>query len=209
MYSEGMALIIPPGYGHVIHSLRWANDPEPMAITYGIKLGAGATPENANFFAGQLGSAFTTMQSSMHNVLTHTGVEVTLQIGPESNPPIVGVSAVTFTGGGNEAGVLPQNSSYLWHKRSSLGGRGGRGRMFFPAVPEGQSDNLGNLSASTIANMGAQLETWRQGIVDIVEIDGMAILHDSLGANAGLLPPLVTLLQVDPRIATQRRRLRR
>ncbi|HST63361.1 MAG TPA: hypothetical protein VLK84_31915, partial [Longimicrobium sp.] len=148
-----MALVIPPGYAHVVHSLRWTGDAQPMAVTYGIWC-APALTTDANVLASQLAQAWIdnylpVMQTQVQLAQT----EVTLRATGESalDPPVIGVSSLSGAGAGAGA-VIPQNSAFLIHKRGATGGRGGRGRFYLPGVAESQVDANGTVDPAQVTS---------------------------------------------------------
>lgn len=204
-----MTLVIPAGYAHVVHSLLWTGDPEPMAVTYGVKLTA-AGVDAPDTIAGDLAAAFVAQPlTNMNSLLTLVSTEAKINV-VETEPEAYELGISTTGGAGGEAATcLPQNSAYLVHKRTGVGGRIGRGRMYIPGVHEAAADNLGNVSSGEIGEWNTKLTAWLAAIVAKPTIDYMCLLHDSEGIGAALLPYQVTALTLDPLIATQRRRLRK
>lgn len=199
-----MALVIPEGFAHVIHSISLAGDPEPMAITYGIAVEGTPTPNDLAAACFEFADALKTQMPSQY---TFSGTEVRWQDQAPPSPPVIGVDTQTAVGT-NASTVLPQNCSYLVHKRSTTGGRGGRGRFYLPGPLEGQTSPTGVLDVLVVSNFNTLLTAALAALVATPEVGQMVILHDSLGANAADNPVTVSALQCDPSIATQRRRLR-
>ncbi len=200
-----MALVIPVGYAHVLHSLLWAGDPEPMAVTYGLEVGVGETAEDvadvcANAWA-QLNPAVSTEVSLTQTVVRHN-------IGPAGAPPVVAVSTIS-TGGVAAGTLIPQNSAFLIHKRGPVGGRSGRGRFYVPGVREVAVGNTGVVNNDVRIDWNTRLATFLAQLNAAPEIAGMVVLHDSLSQFAGNPPAPVSTLLCDTVIATMRRRLRR
>jgi hypothetical protein len=208
MYPVAMALVIPVGSGQVLHSLKLLGDPEPMAVTYGIRV----EPDvgfDLNTMVAALKTAFdTTIKAQLSTAITHVQTELRFRLDPEPAGLNVAVSSSNTTG--SEAGAtLPQNSAYLVHKRTTTGGKGGRGRLYFPGVFEAAADTVGAVTAAEQAEWNTALGNWRTAIAAVTAVEGMVLFHDSAGAHADEPPYLVTSLTLDPIIATQRRRLRR
>lgn len=209
VYCVAMTLVIPLGYAHVVHSLRFSTDPEPMAITYGVDIDTPTFAGTANDIAEELADAaeaelFPIVSGAVSMVAT----EVRWQNTALPNPPVIGISSEAATGGDAASTILPQNSAYLVHKRTATGGRGGRGRMYIPGIDEAKVDNLGNITTAALGLWNTALDDWLAAIQATSSVVDMVVLHDSEGAHAGDDPRPVTDLQMDPRIATQRRRLR-
>jgi hypothetical protein len=199
-----MALVIPFGYAHVVHSIVQASDPEPMAMTYGVEAQAFTT---AAAIATDCANAFKEcMAEVFSNQFTLVSTEVVFQ-DVDPGPPSIGVSAISQIGAGTDP-VMPQNNAYLIHKRTATGGRSGRGRMFQPGVGEGAVNTIGQLTGAIQTALNTSYADLLADLAAAASIIGMVVLHDSLGAGALLPPYAVTSLIADPVISTQRRRLR-
>jgi hypothetical protein len=204
-----MTLVVPQDHASVIHSLKMVGDPENMAVTYGVLIDTAAPPASAGALAATLATAFKThVMPVMSTDLTLVNTEVSWQDTALPAPPVIGSSGITQAGSDGDP-LLPQNSAYLVHKRTSYGGRGGRGRMFLPGVRENEVDSIGAVTAGTVTTFNTALSNWLTAIFAAAGTDGMVLLHDSVGAFAAVAPYIVTGLNLDPVIATQRRRLRR
>lgn len=135
--------------------------------------------------------------------------DITLQVvrvkfGPNDTGPATEL-AVNLAGTSAGQGTSP-NVAYLVHKNTALGGRRGRGRMFYPGVNESGVDDAGNvLSASVTAYntaFAAYLTQMEAGGGDLV------VLH-APGNTSIPVPTPILSLTMDPKVATQRKRLRR
>jgi hypothetical protein len=201
-----MALIIPGGYGQVIHSLSLVNDPEPMAVTYGVKFDAQA-PADAQATVQGLHSVFNlSIFDIPHSSYTLQQTEMRYSVAELADPQVA-VVVLPIQGRGS-AQPLPQNCAVLFHKRSNSTGRRNRGRFFLPGMSEGAVDPAGRLNAGEVlafSNLGAEL---LDGVKQTASIAEMVILHSD-GVSTAPLPTVVTSIICDPVIATQRRRLRR
>lgn len=200
-----MALVIPFGFAHVVHSITQSGDAEPMAMTYGVEAQAFAS---AAAIATDCATAFKEVVSEIFsNQFTLTSTEVTFQ-DVDPGPPSIGVSSLSQVGPGTDP-VMPQNNAYLIHKRTAVGGRSGRGRMFMPGVGEGAVNTIGQLTGAIQTSINTSLADFLADLAAAGSVISMVILHDDSGAGAALPPYAVTSLTVDPVISTQRRRLRR
>lgn len=101
--------------------------------------------------------------------------------------------------------VTSQNVAFLLKKRAGVGGRHGRGRSFWPCVPEADVDPLGVVTAAALTRLQtmctAFLTAFRASAVTVTD---MTILPAAAGTGH-----VVTSLTPDGLVATQRRRLRR
>jgi hypothetical protein len=201
-------LIIPPGYAQILHSISLIGDAEPMAVTYGVQLTTGAAftdQANAQSLHTKFITAFDTQISNQYSL------ESTTLRRPDgetpTDPTFVGIHTQkeVFNGTDNP---LPQNCAWLIQKRSGLGGRRRRGRMYMPAPAETVVGATGIITAASVTAMQTQMNTWLASIAADNAFEGMVILHSS-GVSAVPTPTPVSQLVVDSRIATQRRRLRK
>lgn len=205
-----MTLVIPQDYAEVVQSLILSGDAEPMAVTYAVGIDSGAPPASASSLAADLRSAFVTAFSAFFNPLfTISQCEVRWQDTAPPAPPQIGVGPGSTIATGSAGTLLPQNSAFLVHKRTSVAGRGGRGRMYFPGVYESQANNIGQVDPAAVSAFNTSLASFLAAVPGVTGVINMVVLHDSLGAFAGAPPAIITALDCDPVIATQRRRLRR
>jgi hypothetical protein len=94
------------------------------------------------------------------------------------------------------------------HKRTALGGRKGRGRLFIPwAVADSNVDEAGIIVPATVVTMQTAVTSFLNGI--ITEGMNMVLLHSPDKSGVTVPPTTVSSLVVDGMIATQRRRLGR
>jgi len=200
-----MTLVIPPGNAQVIHSLTLTGDAERMAITYGVDLAVEAPPD-PNATASSLHQAFV---QTMINILA-TGyqlvaTEMRYQVTGETFPRIARHEQVNpGTGSSN---LIPQNTAYLIHKLSAFGGRRNRGRFYLPGVGEPEVGITGALTTAEKTRIQTALNAWFTQLNSIPNIDDVIILH-STGITPTPAPTAVIGFQIDPVVATQRRRLR-
>ncbi len=108
----------------------------------------------------------------------------------------------------NAGSFLPQNCAFLLHKRSGLGGRKNRGRMYLPGVNEALVDDKGLMSTTAINGVNAAAAATLADIIAIEGVERMVILHTQPLGPVGTVPTPVTTLLLDPVLGTQRRRLR-
>lgn len=205
-----MTLVVPFGYASVVQTFTWAGDPEPVAITYGVVTNGAGPPASAAALAADLRDNFSaTMLGPLDGIISMLQTEVSWQEDPLPAPPVIGVAAGGGSGAGTLGSVLPQNSAFLVHKRTGVGGRGGRGRLYLPAVDESAVNDVGVVTGSVVTAWNTALAAWLAAIQAETTYLDMVLFHDSLGAFAAEDPYVVTSLIIDTQIATQRRRLRR
>nr|CRY98157.1 hypothetical protein [uncultured prokaryote] len=194
---------LPPGYASIVMPLRRSGDPDPYAITWAIDANLGEYPaqEIVNFVQANFVAIW---QTSLP-----TGGQIgpaTMRVGQDGGEPLV-YEASSSGLGTNSGQYAPQNVALLIQKRSVLGGRKNRGRLFMPAVTEGAVDNVGQIAGGTVDIYQDLCDEWLTSFLPVDEIPGYGqwvILHT--GPDT---PTPVTSLRVEPVVATQRRRLRR
>lgn len=99
----------------------------------------------------------------------------------------------------------PPNTAILVHKVTAFGGRQGRGRMFWPGLPEAGMLGSGNLAGTYQADLQTGFTSFYDELVaaDLIP----TLLHGDTPSPPG--PYGILAFNVDARVATQRRRLRR
>lgn len=189
--------VIPVGFAQANYRFTGASVPfgAEIVIGYDISGFAGdaaamgsqlSTDFNAEITAGLLGSGV-----NMSSILVKFG------------PNTTGASAVstgTFIGTGGATASAA--TSVLATKVTALGGRHGRGRTYWPATPESQSDQGGTIAGGTVTSWQSDLNGWlaANAANDLIQV----LLHSDATA-----PTTITGYVVSARLATQRRRQRR
>lgn len=132
-----------------------------------------------------------------------TLASVLCKLGPnEFGPSAEFASGVA---GGEDENVIDPNAALLVKKRTGFGGRTGRGRMYIPAFPE---DAFGLGGEVNVTPLGVYQTRAADFLTDMAAA-GMScvVLH---GPDSPItIPTTITSLEVDSKLATQRRRLRR
>lgn len=193
-----MPVIIPPGFAQVTHNFESAVFESGVgAVVYGISGFDDVTPGDA---IGSLNLEFGTLiVQHMNNQIRMSGTTViTSENRYELSEPYVG---------GNNFPMPPPNVATLVRKVTSGRGRRAQGRMFLPGlVSETDIDNAGFIDPTARATLQGRLDDW----LDALLAPGfqMAILHGSEGETPAGPPNIVTGLALQPKVASQRRRLR-
>ena len=180
-----MGVVIPAGFGLLSFHTLTTLDPEEMLWTVGVDLSAVTNPQDVADDASATWTDNLAPLTSSIVVLNRT----VLKVGPSSTgPTFENTDTIPGTDGG---ALLPPNSAVLVRKLTSLGGRGGRGRAYLPGISSisGSLDSSGAFSgaAASAVSAGAPL----------------VLLHSDSTA-----PTLISSFDCEPKIATQRRRLR-
>lgn len=201
-----MTMMIPDGYAELALEMTQSGDPNPYYITFGVNLtGTGLSASQAEEIVALWDTGPGTQQVDTINFTGLRGV-----IGTSTGHlPIYYPS--TGRAGSVAGGGLTQNTAALVHKVTPFPGRGNKGRMYVPGLPEGTVDNIGQLTTTAQSNWQTQLNSFLTNLGgDGVEgVTEMVILHtDSPVGGTTLGPTPVTALVIDRLVATQRRRLR-
>lgn len=199
-----MTLVIPDDYAQVIFNISHASDPNPWAITFGVFKGSESDPQELVEEVGNV--CRTNFRPNGDTAYRYGPTTLRLnQLGVES----VYIDPEQEIGTGGSADFLPQNSAILVHKRTARGGRRGRGRFYIPGVQEDHVSDTGLLDEEYLSDLQDNMNALLTGMTsEPLPTVGMWLLHGT-GLSAVVDPDEVTLLTVDPVIATQRRRLRR
>jgi hypothetical protein len=197
-----MGVRIPVGFGQAVVPIRHALHNKEWVITFGFDAPASPNPVTIanDIFLNITGTANPLQASAIGTQYTVGPVRVSVQqelgiLSGEGTSVLVGTNAAVTQ--------PPPQVAVLVQKRSGLGGRANRGRFYVPAVwiAEADIDNLGNLTTTVFNATQAQ---WNSFLVN-QDTDGYGVwvLHSGFGA-----PAQVTALNVQRKVATQRRRLR-
>jgi len=189
-------MIIPSGYAQVNFMWTGANVPTGAECAFGVGAGGATAEEIAQDVADTIGAV--DLFDRISNQVTLTTVKA--KLGPNSTGPVAELSvAVPGDAGGS---CSPPQVAWLVRKSTALGGRRGRGRLFFPGVPEGSVDQAGVLDTTVSNAFQGLLDDWLSALA--VSGHSMVVLHADNTA-----PTVVTSLALQAKVATQRRRLRR
>lgn len=194
-------MIIPVGFSQV--NLLFGGTAVPLGaqMTFGVENTTDADPAT---IAALVDAAYNTAEvyKSQSTSCGLTGILV------KNGPNATGASAqiaVSRTGSYAQP-ALPPNVSVLVRKFTAVGGRKGRGRMFFPAFVEGQVTEGGVIAPAEMTPLQTRFAAFRTGM----RTAGIPpfLLHSGTGGFADL-PNEITGFTVENKVATQRRRLRR
>lgn len=190
-----MPLVIPATHCHVQHRFTGTALPFGAATTYGAVKGAVAPVADAQFFHEAFDQYLMDYLSS-----GLTLIETLVKWGPNDTGPFA-VWGAAVPGRASATTITP-NVAYLINKSTALGGKANRGRMYLPGAPEQDLNPDGTLGAGVAAAVNPDLMLWHADLAG--NGTEMVVLHNGPSA-----PTPVTFLNLNPRAATQRRRLRR
>jgi hypothetical protein len=193
-------MVIPFGYGQALYSFTGTALPLGAAMTFGFYNAGDFNPQQLATFFRDAWDAHWKPRNLNSVTLSATRVK----LGPNESGAMAEVSS-NIAGALNSPAASP-NVAKLVRKISSEGGRWSRGRSYWPGVGELQIDGAGNIDAPTLtADQSAATAFYD---LCVTNNSPLVILHAGPPAPPRAPTP-VSGLQVDGRVATQRRRLRR
>ena len=188
---------IPSGFANISIPANHGGSTHISVITFGVEVNTALTaPANV---AEAVWDAF---DSTMRVALDSGALW-----GPVRASVNMGAGVVTGDGTSDDLGgagidSVPMNCALLVRKTSTQPGRGGRGRYFIPfALEETDVSETGQIDGTTVSDWQTIQTAFLAALV--AEDVPMVILHSGAG-----VPAAVTTLNVQSKIATQRRRLR-
>lgn len=197
-------VIIPPGFAHCF--LRWtvAGDAEEMLSSIGVRLQAGIA--DPALVAGNIVTHWTASHTAATLGNQWVLVGARAYVGNDGDPTVG--EFIVNQAGTSATGKLPNNCAVLFQKRTALGGRRNRGRMFIPSGYVGEA-SVGDSGAIVPADL-VQMQTRATNFLTAIQnepvvMDAAVVLHSSTPAT----PTVITSLTVANKIATQRTRMRR
>ena len=201
VYIACMTLRVPVGYHNAVYRFALDGDAEEMVFSLGVDNVSADGPSviAEGLFDAAVDAGSFASPANMCSVYRMTGVTLyTAELGGSLVTEHNEISQGTAS-----AAPLPSNCAVLVQKRTGVGGRQFRGRIFCPPFQSGES----NISATgdhggTLAELQSE---WGQFLAAIVgEAYSPVLFHTA----EGVPPTPITQLIVDGKIATQRRRLR-
>lgn len=196
-----MSIVIPPGFAHIDMAFRHVDYQRDAHVTLGV--GFTTFPGSGVVAQAVLDAWLASLNTRLDSNVTLRQVEAT--IGQDGSDPLVEVVINTTTGGASASSVSPGQAVGI-RKNTGLGGRRNSGRMFLPwFLPEGNVNEVGIINSSTVDVIQTQATLFWSELVDDPALDGMVILHRTGGSSVPP-PTLVTSLQVDNVVSSQRRR---
>lgn len=199
-----------PGYADVSLQLKHALVTRPAFITFGIK----PTLTDPVAMAASVYTAWsggTSLKSAIDSNVTIG--PTTVRFGVDGEEDHVAVDATTAVGTKGVVSITP-NVAVLAVKRSSRGGRRGKGRLYLPwAVTGSMVDESGVIQTAELGSINTTLTIFlnalNTNLVPMYIIHGKGKPTTADPAGLGGLPNLVTSLQAVNLVSTQRRRLAR
>ena len=192
---------IPVGYALLKFVFTLVGDTEEMITTIGVE-----TP--ATDAATRLIAVNDAFDNWNDNVLPRQSNQYSLNrvdgvFGDAAGDTVVS-STFSPAPGHDTDQAVPQNTSVLVRKLTGVGGRANRGRMYVPGVTVPDVTAQGTLNPTPLANWGTAFNNFLLGLESSAQTNRAVVFH----SNGALAPTIVQSLAVQPRLATQRRRLR-
>ena len=193
---------IPVNYGQI--NLRLGGDALPTGGEVTIGFQNVADEGSPSAVASQVGTILEGCTGIWAATWNEVGLRsIAVKLGPNSTGPSAEVASIQNGAYGSADGVPAV--AYLVQKNTAMGGRQGSGRFYWPGVPLVEVSEAGIIVSSVVLSMQTG---WTEFFVEM----------NSAGFPLALLrhpdspiqtPELLTNLNVDNQIATQRRRQRR
>lgn len=191
---------IPAGFAQANFIYTGTSVPTGAEWTLGLELGISITDPEAAADALDVAYGLSGLAANLGTGCNLTSILV--KFGPDATGPSH-TETVSQVGAGGLAG--PPNAAFLVNKVTLAGGRAGRGRFFMPCVPEANVDNAGVLGAGVVTAFQDDLNLFYSGVVDR---DLFPTLLHGVGSPIPS-PTSIIGFQLQAKVATQRRRLRR
>ena len=200
----------PPGFALCSYELKHGSMSRSAFLTFGCDPTLTSPIDVAILVKG----AFTAAGSLASIIDSNVQLQNTrVSLGTDGNEDIVG-SDPTTAPCTKALSSLPANCAVMVHKRTTRGGRRGRGRMYLPwTIASSSVTEVGGLLAGDVTTIQNACNAWLTAMNSAV--GPVVLLHrpsspDIQGPpSTPGSPNVVTQLVVDPLIATQRRRLGR
>lgn len=194
------AFILPVGFAHFTLSIRHAQVPRPMLVTWSAEV------ETPPFTQANLNSLYTDVSGALDGLYDaeYTWPQLVALVGQDGDPARFVSTGAGVGGRATSQSPTPQ-VTYLVQKNTGLSGRRNRGRMYLPAANEANIEQGGQLNGTEFA----LLNTTANELLTACEsaggnnLDGMVLLH----SQAPSTPTPVISVEPSLFVATQRRRL--
>lgn len=194
-------MFIPEDYAQI--NLKFTGDAAPTGaeVTFGADVSG--TAGDPSSIAAAVSVAYQDAGLDGISVGALTLSTILVKFGPNDEGPFANFPVGIDGTAANPSTLV--NGALLIHKVTDLGGRHGRGRMFWPGIPDNQVDADGTVHSGYLTSVGEWLEDFRGKLIADLIIP--VLLHADPEYPH---PPFeVVALQPQPKMATQRRRLRR
>lgn len=191
-----MTLVIPDGKGECVATFTTSGDAGPALNVWGFEWDNLTTPDDV---AASIAAIYNTeVMVGLTNTVALTNVRVVIN---DAGTLLEGVWTGSHQGDVTADGASPQ-VAYLVRKTTGLAGREHRGRMYWPGCDEQSITASGAIAPTALTNLQTNADDFLAAL--LAADHPMILLHTDIGTPVDT----VVSLKVDPKCATQRRRLR-
>jgi hypothetical protein len=180
-----MALVIPANHANFI--LTISNNSGGLSarssVAFGLDLTAGLTQADVGRIANILRDGLTSLYDNSWIFGPTHAVEGT------GAAPLVWDDAGTEAGTGASSAYSSPANAYVVSKKTNIGGRQYRGRLYMPGVEEAAVGEDGVISGGYVNAFQTNFNNLRTNLIADAAIDNLVLFHDE--NTAGLLPPTV------------------
>lgn len=196
-------MIIPVNWANWICQYSFVGDAEPMITTMGVNVSTwgGEYVEGLEWL--QIAWALAIQPSLSDEVQMGPA---SLSVGQDGGDPITYEDPTVFTGIESSFPMWP-NTAVLVRKQSALGGRRNRGRMYLPGFAlRTLVTSAGIIDSAYLEDLNTNLQTFLEYVNAGTGFNAtqLGVLH----SEAPAAPAPIISLVAQPKVATQRRRLR-
>lgn len=202
-----MAIVVPEGFAQVTLNWQHSETDKQWSTVLASDVGIATAADVAETY--ELAWSVELMQATDTSLVL---ASVLVRMGPSVGPdPGLTVEVPVGTAGTSAMTGAPSNCTVLVRKLSVFGGRANRGRNYWPGmISDGNVDEVGRLEGSHVTYLQTRMTEFfgalGSGNGATTAVAPAVILHDETSPSQD--PRLVSAVQVDPVIGTQRRRVR-
>jgi len=197
-----MPVVIPDDHGILRFHWLASGDFEEMIFTLGVEREGSATA-GAIALAGRTAWVGANAMSTIFSEYTFVRTTCTLRVGGDLT---VGESLQNSVGTASSGNPLPSNCAFLVKKETGFSSRKLRGRFFMPPfnIGEGDVDHNGVIAGASVTAVQTRLTAFLTALLADSSVERAVVLHGDATD-----PTTVAGLVLQPKIATQRNRMRK
>jgi hypothetical protein len=194
-------MLIPDGFAQA--NFMWGGSSYPTGAETTLGIDLGASPLDPVGLGAALADAYDASDLRTIQVTTCSLLSIHVKFGPVATGPDADF-AHAVAGSIGSSGMAP-NTALLVQKLTSIGGRQGKGRWYWPGITESDVSVGGVVDGAYVAAAQSCFNDFFDAILDAGVLP--VLLH---GADAPITVPYpITSFAVKAVAATQRRRMRR
>lgn len=199
-----MARVIPTDFIDVWFGFRAQGDPETCYTALGYEVETGGDVQDSVTLATSVVDVF--QLNFKTAVATQWTMEDSFVVIGGATPPYFKFGIPGSEPGSGSTQSLPDNCAALFRKQAFLPGRQGKGRMYIPGLELGAAEVNGTWITGHDETWSVAMQDFLTDAIAIEGIVGPALFHDS--ASPVTTPSPIIAIELQPKIATQRRRMR-